>query len=272
MNGRALVARPGRAAGLALAALLVALAPATNGCYSTQLTLLRSGLDSLRTQVDTLTVRDSIAYRVLADTRAELQGQRELILSTRASSGSTLSELFDQMSALQGKLDEVLHRFTSIAERSGTPAGPAPSVAPVTPSSGAVVPPPATSGGGDPAQAYDLATRDLTEGRYGMALTNYRDFLRRFPASDLADNAQYGVGECFFAQAAFDSASIEYQRVGEQWPKGDRAAAALYKLALCQERLGRSAESRKSLEDLVKRFPTSSEAGLAKDRLGSSRR
>lgn len=277
MSGRVLVTRPGRAAGFVLAALLVVFASLTTGCYSTQLTMLRSGLDSLRVQVDTLTVRDSIAYRVIADTRTELQSQRDLILSTRASSGSTLSELFDQISALQGKLDEVLHRFTTIAERSsggGNAAGPAPAVVPPAGGSTPSTPvnPPAAMSGGDPAQAYDLATRDLTEGRYGMALTGYRDFLLRFPASELADNAQYGVGECFFAQAVFDSAAGEYARVGAQWPKGDRAAAALYKLALCQERLGRAAESRKSFEDLLKRFPSSSEAGLAKERLGSSRR
>lgn len=276
MSGRVLVTRPGRAASFVLAALLVVFASLTTGCYSTQLTMLRSGLDSLRVQVDTLTVRDSIAYRVIADTRTELQSQRDLILSTRASSGSTLSELFDQISALQGKLDEVLHRFTTIAERAsgGSAAGPGPAVVPPAGGPAPVTPvnPPAMSSGGDPAQAYDLATRDLTEGRYAMALTGYRDFLVRFPSSELADNAQYGVGECFFAQAVFDSAAGEYARVGEKWPKGDRAAAALYKLALCQERLGRTAESRKSLEDLVKRFPSSSEAGLAKERLGSSRR
>ena len=275
MSGRVLVTRPGRAASFVLAALLVVFASLTTGCYSTQLTMLRSGLDSLRVQVDTLTVRDSIAYRVIADTRTELQSQRDLILSTRASSGSTLSELFDQISALQGKLDEVLHRFTTIAERSsGGAANPGPAVVPPAGGSAPVTPvnPPATISGGDPAQAYDLATRDLTEGRYGMALANYREFLTRFPSSELADNAQYGVGECFFAQAVFDSAAVEYGRVGEKWPKGDRAAAALYKLALCQERLGRSADSRKSFEDLVKRFPSSSEAGLAKERLGSSRR
>ncbi|MBI5171180.1 MAG: tol-pal system protein YbgF [Candidatus Eisenbacteria bacterium] len=272
MSGRVLVARPGRAASLALAALLVVLASLTTGCYSTQLTLLRSGLDSLRVQVDTLTVRDSIAYRVLADTRTELQSQRDLILSTRASSGSTLSELFDQISALQGKLDEVLHRFTTVVERSGAGgAVSAPAAGGTAPASGGAIVPPAASPVGDPAQAYDLATRDLTEGRYGMALGGYREFLRRFPASDLADNAQYGVGECFFAQAVFDSAAVEYGHVGTQWPKGDRAAAALYKLALCQERLGRTVESRKSFEELVKRFPGSSEAGLAKERLGSSR-
>lgn len=268
MSGRNTVTRPGRAAGTLLAALLVASASLTPGCYSTQLTLLRSGLDSLRAQVDTMQARDAVAYRVLADTRSELQSQRDLILSTRASSGSTMSEMFDQMSALQGRLDEVLHRFTTIAERANTGGAIA---APAVPAAAGSAPAVPAAGGPDPILAYDNATRDLTEGRYGMALQGYREFLKRFGTSELADNAQYGAGECFFAQAVFDSASLEYARVGEQWPKGDRAAAALYKLALCQERLGRAAESRRSLEDLIKRFPSSSEAGLAKDRLGSKK-
>ena len=91
MSGRNTVTRPGRAAGTLLAALLVASASLTPGCYSTQLTLLRSGLDSLRAQVDTMQARDAVAYRVLADTRSELQSQRDLILSTRASSGRKVS-------------------------------------------------------------------------------------------------------------------------------------------------------------------------------------
>lgn len=270
MSGRAGVARPGRAAGTLLAALLIASASLTPGCYSTQLVLLRSGLDSLRAQVDTMQVRDAVAYRVLADTRVDLQQQRDLILSSRASTGSTTAELFDQMSALQGRLDEVLHRFTTVSERAAASGASAVPALPGTVTAPVVAAP--VAAGPDPVQAYDNATRDLTEGRYGMALQGYRDFLRRFALSEMADNAQYGVGECFFAQAVFDSAALEYAHVGEQWPKGDRAAASLYKLALCQERLGRAAESRRSLEDLVKRFPGSSEAGLAKDRLGSTRR
>jgi tol-pal system protein YbgF len=102
-----------------------------------------------------------------------------------------------------------------------------------------------------------------------MALGNYRDYLRRFPDTELADNAQYGVGECFFAQAQFDSALVEYNRVGARWPTGDRAPAALYKTGLCQDRLGRGADARKTFENLVKRFPQSGEAQLARDRLAT---
>jgi tol-pal system protein YbgF len=282
---------------LAFAALLLVAAPLP-GCYTTQLGLLRSGLDSLRTQVDTLTVRDSVAYRVLAETQRELGQQRDLILSTRATSGSTMQELFDHMSRLEGKLDDVMHRFSDWSVRSsaqtgtvssppvsppaggGTPAtagtqGPVGTGAAATPAgttTGASPPPATTSGGGDPTVAYDQATRDLTEGRYVLALNGYRDFLRKYPTLELADNAQYGVAECFFAQAAFDSAATEYGKVGDRWPRGDRVPAALYKLGLCQDRLGRAADAKKTFEDLVKRFPGASEAALARDRLGASKR
>ena len=105
-----------------------------------------------------------------------------------------------------------------------------------------------------------------------MALQGFREFVSRFGTHELADNAQYGVGECFFAEAKFDSAGVEYARVEKDWPQGDKVPAALYKLALCQEKLQKAAESRKTLEDLVKRFPLSGEAQLARERLGSGHR
>jgi tol-pal system protein YbgF len=250
------------------------------GCYTTQLGLLRTGLDSLRAQVDTLTVRDSVAYVVVADTRRELAAQRDLLLSTRASSGSTMQEMFDQMSRLEGKLDDVMHRFSDWSARAGSapppaaggetaapPAGANPPAAGGTAAAGA--PPPAAGGAPTAPQVYDQATRDLTEGRYPMALSEYRDLLARWPSVDLAPSAQYGVAECFFAQAAFDSAAIEYAKVGVRWPKAERVPASLYKLGLCQERLGRAAESRRTFEDLVRRFPASSEAALARDRIAA---
>jgi tol-pal system protein YbgF len=285
-----------------LAALLLGAAALTPGCYTTQLGLLRTGLDSLRTQVDTLTVRDSIAYRVLADTRRELGQQRDLMLSTRASSGSTMQEMFDQMSRLEGKLDDAMHRFSDWALRVGAssapavtaPAGTSPGPGPGTPATGSPAtsapatnpagpgpaPPPTSPpaavnpapSGPAPAQLYDQATRDLTEGRYALALKGYREFLARYPSAELADHAQYGVGECFFAQAAFDSAAVEYARVGARWPKGDRVPPALYRLGLCQQRLGHEDEARKTFEELVRRFPSSGEAGLVRDRLGASHR
>ena len=242
----------GPLAGGALAAgLPLVLTLSLAGCVAPQLALIQSGLDSLRTQVDTLQVRDSVSYRLLGDLPGEMSEQRDILLSTRASSGSTTQELFEQMGRLEGKLDEAMGRFQLLRV--------------VTPSS-------STPSGPDPQQLYDQAMQDLTQGRYALALQNFRDYLLSVPAGDLSDNAQYGIGECFFAQARFDSAATEYAKVEAVSPQGDEVPAALYKLALSQAKLGQEAQSKKTLESLVQRFPLSGEAQLARERLGSSHR
>jgi tol-pal system protein YbgF len=242
---------PRRASAAGALVALAAALPFATGCYSPALLASRGGLDSLRMRVDTLMVRDSVAYALLLDTRHELASQRDLLLSTRASTGSTSQEVSDQMSRLGARLDDVMGRFNRLEQKSSVP--------PAGGSATAV----------DPAAAYDQSAQDLTQGRYVLALQGFRDFVARFPTSELADNAQYGVGECYFAQARFDSAAVEYGRVDKSWPDGDKVPAALYKLALCQDKLGQSSDSRKTLDALVKRFPLSGEAQLARERLGS---
>jgi len=247
VQAAAVRSRRARAAGVLALAACVAGLPA---CTPPQLLTLRSGLDSLRAVVDTMNVRDSVAYRVLQDTRREVAEQRDILLSTRATTGSTTRELFEQMSRLQGKLDEVMGRFQQITQR-------APATEP---------------GGADANQLYDQASQDLAQGRYALALQSFRELVRRFPSMELSDNAQYGIWECLFAQSMFDSAAIEYARVDSLYSQGDKVPAALYKLALSQEKLGRTSEAKKTFEALIRRHPLSGEAQLARERLGTSRR
>ena len=272
MSARAFAAS-GRAGIAAAMVLLLALLGAP-GCYTSEMTLVRSGLDSLRTQVETMSIRDSVAARTIEDTRRELGEQKDLLLATRATASSTQRETGETLGRLEGKLDDIMARFRIASERQPRPAAPPSTSNPATQGTSDTThaaAAPATPAGPNPTVLYDQATSDLTQGRYPLALAGYRDFLRRFPDSDLADNAQYGAGECFFAQAQFDSARVEYARVNERWSSGDRAPAALYKLGLCEERLGHGADSKKAFEDLVKRFPQSGEAQLARDRIGARR-
>ena len=241
---------------LLLVAGTVALA-ALPSCTPPQLLTLRSGLDSLRTVVDTLNVRDELAFKVVQETRQELSEQRDILLSTKATTGSTTNELFEQMQRLEGKLDEVMGRFNQLAQRANTPPAAGTTTAPAGP---------------DPNQLYDQAAQDLTQGRYSMALQGFREFVQKYPSVDLSDNARYGIGECFFAQSQFDSAAVAYAQVDSLYPGADKVPAALYKLALCEEKLGHASAARKRLDDLVKRFPLSGEAQLARERLGASRK
>jgi tol-pal system protein YbgF len=219
-------------------------------CTPPSMLTLRGGLDSLRAVVDTMSVRDSITYVTIADMRREVAEQRDILFSTRATTGTTTQELFEQMGRLEGKLDEAMGRFNQATQRSS----------------------PTPASGSDANQLYDQAAQDLTQGRYAMALQGFRDFVRKSPKAELADNAQYGAGECFFAQSQFDSAAVEYQHVVDDYPQGDKVAAAMYKLGLSQEKLRRTSDAKKTFEDLVRKYPLSGEAQLARERLGATRR
>src|SRR5689334_7263582 len=86
-------------------------------------------------------------------------------------------------------------------------------------------------------------------------------------ASPLAPDAQYYVAETFATERKTTQADSTYRLVATRWPNAPRTASALYKLGLSLQRQGKRAEARAALEDVVKRFPRSDEAQLARDRL-----
>src|SRR6185295_19729727 len=98
---RSTTSGPLRRAGVRLAGAVALAAVMLPACTPPSLLTVRSGLDSLRTVVDTLAVHDSLAYQMLVETRREVKEQRDILLSTRATTGSTTQELFEQMGRLE---------------------------------------------------------------------------------------------------------------------------------------------------------------------------
>ncbi len=230
-----------------------------SGCYSTEITNIQGGIDTLRMSIDTLRVRDSLRGRAIEETRRVVEEERDLLMGTRAATGTTSREIFETLTRLEAKVDDLAGRFERVSSRV-----PAAGSSPATP-------------GGAPARItaealYDQAALDLTQGRYPLALSEFRQFTQQFPQHELADNARFGAGESFFAQGHFDSAAVEYGAVGRDYPQGDKVPAALYKLALSYERLGEKSKMRETFEGLIKRFPNSGEAQLARERLGQTKR
>jgi tol-pal system protein YbgF len=135
--------------------------------------------------------------------------------------------------------------------------------------------PPSSSADGTgltPVQAkviYDNAYLDLNRGNYALALLGFRDFLAKDPQSDLADNAQYWIGECYYAQRDFAQAIEEFRLVERQYPQGEKVPASLLKVAYAQLQLEDRDAARATLEDLIGRFPSSNEAAQARTKLSS---
>lgn len=130
---------------------------------------------------------------------------------------------------------------------------------------------------------YQAAYIDFSKGNYALAITGFSEFLRRYPDHDLADNAQYWIGETHLALArrhadagqpleatdALQQAVQEFRKVVANYARGDKAPTALYKEALALLELQEPREAQARLQYLVDNFPQAEETRLARERLAA---
>ncbi len=102
---------------------------------------------------------------------------------------------------------------------------------------------------------------------YREAEARMRSYLRDYPGSAMADDAQYWIGECRYARGLYRDAITEYHRLIESFPEARQVAQAYYKIALSHESLGEEDAMRLNLATLVDRYPQSDVAVLARSRL-----
>jgi tol-pal system protein YbgF len=114
---------------------------------------------------------------------------------------------------------------------------------------------------------YEAAWRLLDKKDYRAAIGRFKDFLKKYPKSNLADNAQYWVGESHYALREFDQAIIEFDAVRRKYPQGEKVPAALLKQGFAFGELGEKVNARLVLQDVVEKYPDSPEAAKAKLRL-----
>lgn len=120
---------------------------------------------------------------------------------------------------------------------------------------------------GDQEQLFAVAYSDYSRGNDALALSEFQQFTETYPDSELADNAEYWIGEILYAQKKYQDATDAFIRVFNISPKGDKAAIALYKRALALSEMGRRDEAVAQLNALVKAYPKKQESEMAKQRL-----
>jgi tol-pal system protein YbgF len=127
-----------------------------------------------------------------------------------------------------------------------------------------------TSGEADAVKnEYEEALRLIDKKDYRLAISRFREFMKRNPNSELSDNAQYWIGECHYALKEFDQAILEFDQVRRKYPNGDKVPAALLKQGFAFAELGDKLDARLILQELIDRYPLSAEATKAKEKLKS---
>jgi len=116
-------------------------------------------------------------------------------------------------------------------------------------------------------RVYGQSFDALKAGSYSIAVTGFKDFLTSYPASPLAENAQYWLGEANYVTRDFDSASAAFKSVLSKWPDSRKAPDALLKLGYTQIAQNKAGEGRATLSQVVQKYPGTDAAKLAADRL-----
>lgn len=131
------------------------------------------------------------------------------------------------------------------------------------PATGAASPLPA----GDPQAEYQAAFDALKQGRYDESASLFRAFLRAWPAHELADNAQYWLGESYYVTQNYESALATFRELVAAFPDGEKTADAELKIGYCLYELGQYDAARAALESVGARWPDTTVARLAESRL-----
>jgi tol-pal system protein YbgF len=263
--------------------LLTVTLTAAAGCADVSGQALQQDVAQLRQDLNSLTLAvhrgrgDTETVVGQLDRRTREQGAESSKQS--AALNARLDVLSAEVARVSARVDELSQRVETLGR--GAPSGGAAPRSGAPAPSGAAVPPPARGGGASAEESYQAAYLDFSKGLYPLAVSGFRDFLRRFPDSPLADSSQYWIGEAYFSMARatasqpekarenLEQAVQEFRKVVVAYPRGSKVPTALYKEALALVELKQTALAQARLQYLVEHFPQSEEAPLAKERLAS---
>jgi len=140
-----------------------------------------------------------------------------------------------------------------------------------TPPAGAASP--STSSGSSsamtasPRQVWDAAYADYTSGQYELAVLGFEAFIRNFPKSDQADDAQVMICAAFLADKKFQKAIDACDTAIRTYPTGNMIPDAYFRKGLALQDLRDMKGAQQAWETVVKNYPDSDAGRLAKQRL-----
>lgn len=123
---------------------------------------------------------------------------------------------------------------------------------------------------GDPAkegQEYEAALNQFKAAKYKEAATAFAAFVQKYPDSSLAPNAQYWLGNAWYAQRNCNKAIEAQSLVTTKYAESAKAPDAWLAIATCQQELGNATGAKRSLETLMAKYPGTPAAEAAQLRL-----
>ena len=226
-----------------------------------QLQALLTGLGDALKQVNSrLDEQTTLERKAFADGKVQMDnasGDLRIVREKADETNVRLSSLSQEMEALHTSLPQPV--AMAPAPTTSNAAQPAGTTAPA-----AVAP----TAGQTPQRLWDQTFSDYSMGQYPLAVQGFESFLKYYPKNDLADDAQFYIGESHFNTGRFADAATAYSRVIANYPGGNMVPNAFYKRGVALESTqGQTDAAKQSYETVLKQFQDSQAAILARQAL-----
>lgn len=218
---------------------------------------------------------DDVARQQIADLTAQLEARSDQQAKAQLELANQILRQADEIAALRGQIESLMYELETGKKRQQdfyvdldtrirrlemqpTPAPSATGEAPAAPVNDAA----------QEGQEYEAALNLFKANRFKDAAAAFAAFVQKFGSSNLAPNAQYWLGNAWYAQHDCKRAIEAQTVVLSRWPDATKAPDALLAIANCQQEQGGAAAARKTLEGLLAKYPGTLAATTAKERLG----
>ena len=249
-------------------ALLLTVVAGPASAQSREQRQMMADIRMLQEQTQELAVAIATVTQALQDSIKALNQRLDQANDTTRKGFADQKVIVDDMGkdlrAIRERVDDTNVRVSNVREElealrtSISIAPPQPALPPSTdpnappPPAPTTGPPPSTAGL-SPTRMFDTAMADYAAGQFTLAVTGFEAFLRTFPRSEMADDAQFQIGESYFALNRWTDAIAAYNAVTQNYPMGDKVSQAFYKRGLAQERLGQIDAARESWNNVLQR-------------------
>jgi tol-pal system protein YbgF len=198
-------------------------------------------------------------------TTAAITSLQSTLQKQQGDSAGRVDQLSGQMQALNDTLDELKVRLAKVSKQLEDMQSAQQSLAAqqqATQSQAqaqAQAPPPDV--------LYANGLRDYNGGNNDLATQEFSDYIKFYPNTDLAGNSYFYLAELQFRAANYKQAVTNYDQVLQNFPSGTKAASAQLKKGFALIELGQKDDGVQELRHLIQRYPKTTEAVQARERL-----
>jgi len=196
---------------------------------------------------------------------AAIDGLQTSINKQQQDRGAQVDQISGQIQALNDTMDELKVRLAKLSKQfedmQAAQQSMAAQQAQAQQQAQAVAQAPA------PDVLYNNALRDYNGGNNDLAVQEFTDYIKFYPNTDLAGNAYFYMAEAAYKAGDFKKAVANYDLVLQNFPSGNKAAAAQLKKGFALIELGKDDDGIQELKHVIQRYPKTNEALQARDKL-----